>query len=88
MLVRYSYFTKRFQMSESFIQADEEDFRNFLRCRINVDLLAIVVEFEDGRVYIWQRSMVKVRRADYHNGWAQVSQAREAGEHKSWKMNS
>jgi len=87
MLVRYSYFTKRFQMSESFIQADEADFRNFLRRRINVDLLAVVVEFEDGRVYIWQRSMVKVRRPDYHNGWAQVSQARDAREPKSWKIN-
>ena len=87
MLVRYTYFTHRFQMLDSVIQADESDFRKFLRYRINVDLRAVIVEFEDGRIYVWQRSRAHVHDEIYHNGWAQVSQARVDGEPKVWKLN-
>jgi len=86
MMVHYTYFTKHFQMLDGAIQADEKDFRAFLRRRINVDLLAVIVEFEDGRIYIWQRSRANVHDGIYHNGWALVSQAREAGEPKNWKL--
>lgn len=69
MIVHYSYLTFDGQEHGDF-ECTLEDFRQFLRGRINTDVRCIVVKFDDGRVYLWQRDMVKIKRSDYHNGWA------------------
>ena len=69
MIIHYSYLTLEGQDFGDF-ECDLEDFRQFLRARLNTNIRCIVVTFEDGRVYLWQSAMVSSNRKDYHNGWA------------------
>lgn len=69
MIVQYNYIDRNRQEFGDF-ECDLEDFRAFLRSRLTTNIEAMVVKFEDGRIYIWQRSMVNIKREGYHKGWA------------------
>lgn len=69
MLVHYSYLDYKNQEHGPF-EVDMADFKAFLREYLLENVKCMVVELDDGRVYIWQLSMLRIKREGYYNGWA------------------
>lgn len=56
MLVRYKYHTQPYNREHGWFECDEQDLNNFFQnVFIKSRITFIIVQYEDGRAYYWDR---------------------------------